>query len=528
MRANGAALLFFVVMAVAHSWPLASDPAHLSRVDNDDWAQNTWTLAWEAHILPRRPLQLFNGTIFHPERNTIAYSEHMFVQSVMGAPLFWMDVSPVLVHNLLTLAGFALSGWAMYLLIVRWTQNDWAGLIAGVLYAFNAHTLTRFAHLQALHVEFYPLLLYAADRLIVERTRTMAILTGVAFVLQALCSNYYLVFSAFTLLAVALVRAREWWPHRQMRAHWLWVWAIAAIGVVPFLWPYYDVHREHGLERSIAEVANYSAGWRDYFVTGGRLHYDWWSQELFAGRTALFPGVTALALAIAGGWTHWRDARVRAALVVGVAGILMSFGPALPGYALLHTYVPLIGGLRNAARWGWLFLAAVAILAAFGATWLMPRARGLALVALILVTIEAWRAPVGFTRFDGLPRIYDRIAAERDVVLAEFPLYSGDRVSENGPYVFANTRYLRPLVNGYSGFQPPAFEARARVLTRFPESPAIESLRALGVTHVTVHRDAFRDRYGDAVLQAVDGTAGLALIEEIDGIRLYRLTHSTR
>jgi hypothetical protein len=518
-------------MAVAHSWPLASDPAHLSRVDNDDWMQNTWTLAWEAHILPRNPRRLFEGPIFHPEHHTIAYSEHMFAQSLMGAPLFWIGVPPVLVHNLLTIAGFALSGWAMSLVMARWTRNYWAGLIAGLVYAFNAHSLTRFAHLQALHVEFYPLLLYAADRLMVERTRAMAILTGVAFVLQALCSNYYLVFSAFTLFAIAIVRAPEWWPLRQMRVQWLWVWGIAVIGVVPFLWPYYEVHREHGLERSIAEVANYSAGWRDYLVTGGRLHYDVWSQEFFAGRTALFPGITAVVLAAVGGLAYARDRRVQVAIACGVVGVAMSFGPALPGYGVLHDYVPLIAGLRNAARWGWLALASIAVLAAFGA----KRANGakgakgkvLAVAAMVLVTVEAWRAPVGFTRFDGLPRIYDRIAAEGDIVLAEFPLYSGDRVSENGPYVLANTRYLRPLVNGYSGFQPPSFEARARVLTRFPESSAIDALRGLGVTHVTVHRDAFRDRYGVAGLDAVDRTGELQLVEEIDGIRLYRLP-STR
>jgi hypothetical protein len=510
-------------MTVAHSWPLATDPAHWSRVDNDDWAQNTWTLSWEAHILPRRPLQLFNGTIFHPERNTIAYSEHMFVQSVMGAPLFWMGVSPVLVHNLLTLTGFALSGWAMYLLMARWTQSHWAGLVAGLIYAFNAHTLTRFAHLQALHVEFFPLMLYAVDRLITERTRAMAILTGAAFVLQALCSNYYLVFSAFTLLIVALVRLPEWWPHRQMRLHWVCVWGIAAAGVVPFLWPYYEVHREQGLERSIAEVAIYSAGWRDYLVTGGRWHHDVWSHHFFAGRTALFPGITALVLAAIGAVTNARDRRVQVAIACGVVGIAMSLGPSLPGYGFMHAYVPLIAGMRAAARWGWLTLAAIAILAAFGAksTIGAKGARGILIAAL--VTIEAWRAPVGFTRFDGLPRIYDRIAAERDVVLAEFPLYSGDRFSENGPYVLANTRYLRPLVNGYSGFQPPSYEQRARVLTRFPEPSAIDALRTLGVTHVTVHRDAFRERYGDAAVDAVERTAALQLIEEIDGIRLYRL-----
>jgi len=215
---------------------------------------------------------------------------------------------------------------------------------------------------------------------------------------------------------------------------------------------------------------------------------------------------------------------VQVAIACGVVGVAMSFGPALPGYEFLHDYVPLIAGLRNAARWGWLALASIAVLAGFGARGVTGV---IAILIAALVTIEAWRAPVGFTRFEGLPRIYDRIAAERDVVLAEFPLYSGDRVSENGPYVLANTRYLRPLVNGYSGFQPPTFEARARVLSRFPEPSAIDALRALGVTHVTVHRDAFRDRYGDAGLDAVDRTTELQLVDEIDGIRLYRLP-STR
>jgi hypothetical protein len=89
--------------------------------------------------------------------------------------------------------------------------------------------------------------------------------------------------------------------------------------------------------------------------------------------------------------------------------------------------------------------------------------------------------------------------------------------------VLANTRYLRPLVNGYSGFQPRSYEERARALTRFPDPSAMAVLRSLGVTHVTVHNGAFRDRYGDAVLRAIYEANELRLIEELDGIRLYRL-----
>ena len=40
-----------------------------------------------------------------------------------------------------------------------------APLLAGLAYAFNAHLLTRFGHLQALHAECLPIVLYAIDHL---------------------------------------------------------------------------------------------------------------------------------------------------------------------------------------------------------------------------------------------------------------------------------------------------------------------------------------------------------------------------
>ena len=532
-------------MAVVHSWPLAGDLAHLARLDNDDAALNTWAITWVAHILPRHPLALFDAPIFHPEDNTLAYSEHLFVQSMMGAPLLWSGVAPVVVHNLLLIAGFALSGWAMYLLITRWTGSWQAGVVSGLIYAFNAHTLTRFPHLQAQHVEFFPLMLYAFDRLItkspthqlkspnpqikspnhqikspdhqIPRSPDVALLST-SFLLQSLCSNYLLVFSLFALAAMIAVRT-DGWAKRAMIA--LGIAGVAsAILLVPFLWPYYEVSRQQGLTRSIEEVARYSAGWRDYLVTGGRLHYQLWSHALFEGRTALFAGVTASLLALAA-LAEWRDRRVQMAIAFGAVGVAFSFGPALPGYTAVHDLFPLLAGIRNAARFGWLFLAAVAVLAGFAAA----RIRSPWAIALlcVLVTAESIRTPVGYTRFEGLPRIYDRVAAEPDLVLAEFPFYSGRSISDNGPYVLANTRYLRPLVNGYSGFQPRGFEERGRLLNQFPEQPAIAHLRALGVTHVTVHRAAFAERFGEAARDAIDAVSALELIDEVDGVRLYRL-----
>lgn len=539
-------------MAVLHSWPLASDPGRLARLDNHDAELNTWIVAWVAHILPRDPLSLFEAPIFYPEHHSLAFSEHMFVPSLIGAPLLWIGASPVLVYNLLIIAGLALSGWAMYLLMVSWTGSVPAALVAGLLYAFNAHVLTRFVHLQAQHVEFFPLILYALDRVIAGPSTSLrpgpstslgtrrlryALLLAAALVLQSLCSNHLLVFSTYALIVAAAVR----WPELgigqkqvpQLNAGlpaWQLLAVAGAISIVmlaPFLWPYYLVDQAHGLARDVNVVTAYDAGWRDYLVTGGRLHFAWWSHLFYEGRTALFPGVTAMLLAgiaIVSGAVI-RDPRARMAMAIGVLGVALSFGTSLPGYAILHQTLPLVSGLRNVARWGWLALAALAILAGFGVAAIeraAPRRRWIPVVLGVVVTIEAIRTPVGFTRFDGIPAIYDRLAGSH-VVLAEFPFFSGARVSLNGPYVLANTRYFQPLLNGYSSFHPPSFEARGRALNSFPSEAALAELRVANVTHVAVHTRSFENHYGVAALRAVDTVTELELVTDADGIRLYRL-----
>jgi hypothetical protein len=67
------ALVLFVVLAIAETWPLAAHPGTLSRNTNADTVLNEWALAWVAHEAPRAPLRVFDGNIFYPERLTLAY-----------------------------------------------------------------------------------------------------------------------------------------------------------------------------------------------------------------------------------------------------------------------------------------------------------------------------------------------------------------------------------------------------------------------------------------------------------------------
>ncbi len=541
MMARRAGLLaLFTLMAVLHTWPLASDIGGLSRLDNDDTALNVWAISWVAHIVPRQPLAFFDAPIFYPERRTFAYSEHMLVPGLMGAPLSWTGVDPVIVYNVLVIAGLALSSWAMCLLLIAWTGSTAAGIVAGLLYAFNAHLLTRFAHLQALHVEFLPLALWAFDRVLAgtrdanatetrsgrERHRTL-VLAG-AFVLQALCSNYTFVFVSAALMVAAVVRANEWLlPWRTDRVRALALAAVLAVTVMlPFLWPYYQVSREQGLARSIDEVGLYSAGLLDYFATGGRVHYAWWSHRVFEGRTALFPGVTATVLtlfALSRGGLR-RDPRVRMVAAIGLAGLALSFGPALPGYAWLHAHVPLLQGIRGAARWGFLTLTAVAVLAGYGVGALESRYRRspywlaslLGIVAL--VTLEALRAPMSLVAVTPVPAIYARVAADRGP-LVELPYFGGMSVSENARYMVPAARHFRPLVNGYSGFEPASSRERAERWRAFPAAPVLDEMRALGVRHVMLHLDGVEEE----VREQAAAEPGLTLVADDGARRLYAL-----
>src|SRR5512138_2625613 len=132
-----------LAFAVAHTWPLALAPGTYSRNDNGDAQLNEWILAWVEHTLPRDPAHLFQGNIFYPAKDTLAFSEPLIVPALLGAPLAWLGASPVLVFNLVVIAGFALSSFAAYAVTLRWTGDRPAALLAGTTFAFNTHTLTR-------------------------------------------------------------------------------------------------------------------------------------------------------------------------------------------------------------------------------------------------------------------------------------------------------------------------------------------------------------------------------------------------
>ncbi|MBL8138463.1 MAG: hypothetical protein JNL48_17705 [Acidobacteria bacterium] len=516
--------------AVLHTWPLASDPAGLSRHDNADTTLTTWTVSWVARALTHDPLHVFDAPIFHPEKRTLAYSEPLIVPGTLAIPLRAAGLDATVTYNLLVILGLALSAAVMWRLVAGWTSDEAAGAVAGLAYAFNAHLLTRFGHIQALHAECFPVVLYAIDRLAARATLRDGVTLGLGLALVGLTSIYQLAFAAGATVAGILARVGEW--RRRPVATAVATGAGITLGVAllaPMLWQYLTVNRQYGLARTVAETADYAATWRDYLATGGRLHYAWWSAPFFQDTAALFPGVTVALLGLAGCFApREQQGRVRMMAAIGVTGVLMSLGPVVPGYTWLFEHIPLLQATRATDRWGVLALTALAVLAAYGLALMRTRTRGatrhvITAVAIALVTLEALRAPMAFRPTPAVPAIYARIAALPGAVLLEYPTYEGPAFSRNAPYLLAQTEHWKPIVAGYSGTFTPDYTARLADLATFPAERARQRLREMGITHVVLHLAPLRATVGQAAIDAVDQVPWVTREFEDDTARVYRV-----
>jgi hypothetical protein len=134
LKRDLAAAAFFVVLAVAMTWPLAriiergvahpGDPYHLA-----------WVLDWDYFATFHRPFHLFQANIFYPVKDALAYGEHLYGMAIVLFPLRIAGVSALTAHNLAVIIGFAFSGFAAYVLGRTITGSVSGGIAAGIFYA---------------------------------------------------------------------------------------------------------------------------------------------------------------------------------------------------------------------------------------------------------------------------------------------------------------------------------------------------------------------------------------------------------
>ncbi|WP_028459638.1 hypothetical protein [Chloroflexus sp. Y-396-1] len=94
--------LIYFVLAIIFTWPLST---HLTTALGSglDPLLQTWVLAWNAQAFVTDPRTIWDAPIFFPYPETLAYSDHHLLLTVVALPLILLG-GPVLAYNLLVLA----------------------------------------------------------------------------------------------------------------------------------------------------------------------------------------------------------------------------------------------------------------------------------------------------------------------------------------------------------------------------------------------------------------------------------------
>jgi hypothetical protein len=499
-RSLGLAFLSQLMLVLVMSWPLVTDLVGSAPFGQPDGRLNGWILAWDAHALFRNPAELFQAPVFHPLPDTLAFSEHLLLPSVLTAP-FQALGGPALAYNVALLLGYALSGLAVQLLIRRLTRDSLAAFLGGALFATGIHRWINMAHLHVQLTLFLPLLLLALDRFWERRTWARALAVGLCLALQGATSVNLALVSAVVVGVVAALFAAAGLRGRELVRLGLGL-AAGALVLVPLIQPYLRMRAFQGEEFTLDYVAGFAATPESYAASAAPLYAAISRRELDPERVRapLFPGLVTLALGLVGLARAPRRVAVVALAVSGVA-ILLSLGPATAFYRLLHENLVLVRGMRALTRLSILPVLALCTLAGCA----VAGRRRLAVIGLALGLLESWNGPFAFTPYPGPSPVARELEGSTGAV-AYLPL--GERDTD---VMLDGIAHFRPLVNGDSGFMPRGYSRAMELLDGRLQEDGRRLLRAFGVSQVVMRDDP-----------------GLPLVARFGGEAIYALLDGPR
>jgi hypothetical protein len=524
----------FVVLTVVMTWPQARYLSSRATPHQDVYF-NMWRLRWFAHALVTPSARLFDANIFYPERRTLALSDAMPMEGIVGAPLVWAGVKPVLMHNLLLLGAIAVSGAAMFALALYLTGSRGAGVLAGIVFAFAPYRFEHVMHMELQWAMWIPLAFLALHRTFDTGRWKYGLATGACVALQMLSSIYYGIFLA-TLIALGgiLLMARD--RKVSLRRALLPLAAGAVLAAVVsgfYALPYLRAQATVG-DRPAAEIAEFSARPSSYLAATPS---NWMYGGAFARRAGperrLLPGIIPVVLAIVGLLLKTPSRRGIVYLLLIVAAFEASLGFGGYAFTFLHDHVPAYRGLRASARLGIFVQMFLGALAAYGfqalADGRSPIVRGTLAAVLAVGLLLEYRATVALAPYaNTAPPVYRILSQQAPGVVAEFPVPRLDALpGDDAEYAYMSTFHWFPLVNGYSGIYPPSYLSRIERLRGFPNERSLAQLRHDDVRYVVVHNSAYPERALRELRTRIDATGmlvELGAFDEAEGrAMIYRM-----
>ncbi|HYE15983.1 MAG TPA: hypothetical protein VD968_16195 [Pyrinomonadaceae bacterium] len=294
--------LAFCLLTALLTWPYVTRMRDAVADPGDPYLV-AWILWWDYHQTFTDPLNLFHSNVFYPYRYTLAFSEHNYGLALPFFPLFALGLRPLTVHAVALYFGFALCGYGAFRLARTLTGSTGAAWVAGIIFAFIPYRFHLLSHLPYLFSPWVPLLFEAFVLFARERSRRRAAWLGFALFATGLTTVSWFALSLVPLAlsaAILLTRHGLW----RERAFWRRGAAAAggaALGLLPFMLPYYIASKLYGFKRNVWEIQANSA-WPVHWLSAENRNKFWHGMgEAIpgGGQFKLFPGLLPVLLSLA-------------------------------------------------------------------------------------------------------------------------------------------------------------------------------------------------------------------------------------
>jgi len=480
----------------------------------DDPLFNLYVLKWGARQVSLGLPDFWNANLFHPTRGALTLSDHLLGPAAQLALFLRIVPNAIAGYNALLYTAFVATALAVCWVCRRAGLSWPAAILAGWMYAVSPQRISQIAHLQLLIAQWAPLTLWFWDRLLAERTAKSAGLFLLFYLLHVTGGCYLAYMIHFAMLGIFLNRAvaegRQLVSLRSLRLL-APVGMVAGAVVLALFLPYLRVSKSLGLTRTDAEIREFGARPASY-VTPSRdnLYFGPETRHLLRTRFGLyakadlnpegvlFAGFLPTALFLVGALGRFRGRREgppdlweRGLAVAGALCFLLTFSAI---YGPLMKIVPGMSGMRVPSRFYAFASLALVHFAGRGVDalreWMPGRRSWAALVAVLaaVLLVELAPRPLRWVRLDReeeFPAVYRWIGREPSVrALLELPIHSDTR--EN-VYIYHSTLHWKPLVNGFSGYYPPAHDRMVESIRFLPQPEVFGVLREWGISHLVIH-----------------------------------------
>jgi hypothetical protein len=519
-------LLGYGLLTVAVFRPTPSELAGTSPAFHgiaDDAMLLMWATSHVSRALFHDPLHLFDGGIFYPAHLTLAYSDHMIGQALVGLPIWLGTGNPLLEYNLLALASYVLGAAAAFAYARELGTSPVAAVVAGLVFAFTPYRFHSPLWLQALFTPFVPLALLAWARFLRTRSRAAWLGWVACWTLHGLMGLYLALYFAIVMSVLVLFAcvAAPAPRDRRFTAALLAGPIVMGLLLAPTLAPYV------ALRMAQAHIRTFGIDTPLSFLLPGP---GTLSAALLptTGNGWFGPSFAVWILALAGAFGRSRQPSATTPVasflrVANALGLVVTLAFVFTPIRL-QQLVPGLDMVRATNRAFYLTLLFLGVFAADGVDRIRhaiaPQRRRVACVVILFVLlVDLGRPPrerIALPTRTTLPDAYRHLAA-----------LPGDPVVYDrgmGPAPLARAMYFqifhgKRIPTGYTGFVNPAARYAMYRLYRFPAPEGLHLLRELGVTYVLDH---VRDP-ATAAIAHDDAEAGITVAARFDREVLYRV-----